>query len=63
MVGEYEIDKILVAFGKKWLVIDVPNTKFKVRNPYKNPGPWGGVSISNYMNMLSMNQGKNGVNK
>ena len=47
MIGEYEIDKILIAFGKKWLVIDVPNTKFKQRNLYKNPGPLGGAVISN----------------
>ncbi|WP_215493317.1 copper amine oxidase N-terminal domain-containing protein [Fenollaria sporofastidiosus] len=53
-VGEYEVDKILVAFRKKWLVIDVPNTKFKVRNPYKNPGPWGGAVISNNDNKLIM---------
>ena len=63
MVGEYEIDKILVAFGKKWLVIDVPNTKFKLRNPYKNPGPWGGASISNYMSILSMKHSIKEVNK
>lgn len=54
MIGEYEIDKILVAFGKKWLVIDVPNTKFKQRNLYKNPGPLGGVVISNNDNKLIM---------
>lgn len=46
-IVEYEVDKILVVFGKRWLVIDVPNIKFKQRNLYKNPGPLGGAVISN----------------
>ncbi len=62
-VGEYEIDKILVAFGKRWLVIDVPNTKFKVRNPYKNPGPGGGALIGNYSKELRIFHSTNEVNK
>lgn len=63
MIGEYEIDKILVAFGKKWLVIDVPNVKFKVRNPYKNPGPYGGAMIGNYSKELRMFHSIKEVNK
>ena len=51
------IDKIITKYGsKKWLVIDIPNIKHTLRNPYKNRKGVNVLSLDYLRNELRMSE-------
>ena len=52
--ASYEIDKLVIKHNNKWLIIDLPNIKFKPRRTYKNENPWAGIVLSNISYELFM---------
>ncbi len=58
MKSDYIIDKLVIKYNNnKWLIIDLPNIKFKTKRTYKNKNQWAKMILSNKSYNLYMNDG------
>lgn len=50
----FVIDKVVTGYGNKWFIIDVPNIKHTIKNPYNSK--YGVVALDRGSNMLRLSQ-------